>query len=67
MSTPQFPVSAIKGAAGRFADLCSSYMESPWQFFAMGHLTCLGSLIADKVTLESEISPLFNSRSFLRR
>lgn len=57
MSDPQFPVSAIKGAAGRFADLYSDYMESPWQFFAMGYLTCLGNLIADKVTLKSEISP----------
>jgi hypothetical protein len=32
-------------------------MESPWQFFAMSYLTCLGSLIADRVTLETEITP----------
>lgn len=52
-----FPHDSIQGAAGNFADVYSSYMESPWQFFAMGYLTCLGSLIADKVTLQSEINP----------
>lgn len=52
-----FPHDSIQGAAANFADIYSNYMESPWQFFAMGYLTCLGSLITDKITLESEISP----------
>ncbi|MGA2465499.1 MAG: DUF3987 domain-containing protein [Thermodesulfobacteriota bacterium] len=52
-----FPNNSIQGAAGKFADLFSNYLESPWQFLGMGYLTCLGNLIADKVSLESEISP----------
>jgi len=52
-----FPHDSIQGAAGNFADVYSKYMESPWQFFAMGYLTCLGSLISHQITLQSEISP----------
>ena len=52
-----FPAQAIEGLAGEFADLYSSYLESPWTFFAFNFLTCLGSLISDRITLESEISP----------
>ncbi len=47
----------IGGLAKEFSDLHSSYLESPWSFFAFGFLTCLGSLLADRITLESEISP----------
>jgi hypothetical protein len=52
-----FPVNSIKGLAGEFADLYSTYLESPWTFFAFNFLTCLGSLISDRITLASEISP----------
>jgi hypothetical protein len=48
---------AIGGLAGEFADLYSTYLESPWSFFAFGFLTCLGSLISDRITLASEIAP----------
>lgn len=56
-SSNDFPKEAIGGLAAEFADLYSSYLESPWSFFASDFLTCLGSLLSDRVTLESEISP----------
>lgn len=56
-SSTEFPREAIGGLAGAFADLYSHYLESPWTFFAFDFLTCLGHVIADRVTLASEISP----------
>lgn len=53
----EFPRHTIGGLAGEFADLYSEYLESPWSFFAFSFLTCLGGIVADKVTLASEISP----------
>jgi hypothetical protein len=52
-----FPREAIGGLAGDFANLYSHYLESPWTFFAMNFLTCLGSLLADRVTIQSELQP----------
>jgi hypothetical protein len=52
-----FPRETIGGLAGEFADLYSTYLESPWSFFAFGFLTCLGNLISDRITLASEIAP----------
>ncbi|MCX5884612.1 MAG: hypothetical protein NT096_01645 [Proteobacteria bacterium] len=52
-----FPRETVGGLAGEFADLYSSYLESPYSFFAFGFLTCLGNLLSDRVTLASEISP----------
>jgi len=52
-----FPREAIRGIAGRFADLYSQYLEAPWSFWALNFLTCLGNVIADRVTLESAINP----------
>ena len=52
-----FPRETIRGLAGEFANLYSTYLESPWSFFAFGFLTCLGNLISDRVTLASEIAP----------
>lgn len=46
----------MAGAAGRFADIYSSHLESAPSFFYMSYLTCLGNLIADKVSLASEAS-----------
>lgn len=57
MNSNDFPYDSVRGAAGNFADVYCNYMESPWQFFAMSYITCLGNLIADKVTLQSEIIP----------
>lgn len=53
----EFPRYTIRGLAGEFADLYSEYLESPWSFFAFSYLTCLGSILSDRVSLRSEISP----------
>jgi hypothetical protein len=53
----EFPFSALSGLALRFAELFSSYTEPPLQFYYFSFLTCLGSVLADKVTLESQIEP----------
>jgi hypothetical protein len=52
----RFP-SIIKGAAGEFAGLYATYLEVPEHFLFMGYLTCLGSCLADRLTLASEIAP----------
>jgi hypothetical protein len=52
-----FPCESIGGAAARFADVHTQYLESPWQFLATSYLTCLGALTCDKVTMQSEIRP----------
>jgi len=52
-----FPVHVMTGAAGYFAEVMGSYMEPPPHFFFMAYLTCLGSLLAGRVTLRSELRP----------
>jgi hypothetical protein len=52
-----FPHFAMGGLAGDFADLYSSYLEPPKEFFYFSFLTCLGSILANRVTLASEIRP----------
>lgn len=52
-----FPRDAIGGLAGEFADLMSQHLESPWTFFANNFLTCLGSIMADRITFKSAIDP----------
>lgn len=53
---PPFP-NVLKGVAGAFAIIYSSYLEVPAHFFFMGFLTCLGSFLSNSLTLASEISP----------
>lgn len=55
-STLQFP-DVMSGIAGNFANLYAEYLEVPKHFFYMGYLTCLGSVLADRLTLASEIAP----------
>lgn len=55
--TLPFPDEIMTGAAGEFAAVYSSHLEPARHFFFMAYLTCLGSLIADRVFLQSEISP----------
>ena len=55
-SIENFP-DIMDGAAGHFADLYSSYLESPKEFFYMSFLTILGSLLTGRLTLKSEIQP----------
>lgn len=52
-----FPHSILSGVAWDYANLYSSYIEPPIEFFYMSFLTCLGNILSDKLTLESEISP----------
>jgi hypothetical protein len=51
------PEAAYLGLAAAFADLYSEYTESPRPFLYVGFLTYLGSLIAHRVTLRSELRP----------
>jgi hypothetical protein len=53
----EFPNSAYVGIAGEFAQLYSQYVESPPQFLYMTFLTYLGAVVADKVTIASELRP----------
>lgn len=53
----KFPESVMTGVAGDFANLYSSYLESPKEFFFMAFLTCEGTLLANQLTLDSEITP----------
>jgi len=41
--------------AGRFAHLYSSYLEVPEHFLYMAFLTCLGSILSNKIRLASEL------------
>ncbi len=52
-----FPKEAIQGLAGEFADLYSSYLESPWSFFAFSFLTFLGLVVSDRIKLLTQTKP----------
>jgi hypothetical protein len=47
----------VSGLAGEFADLYSQYLEVPRHFLYMSFLTCAGSILSSRLTLESEIHP----------
>lgn len=47
----------MTGAAGEYATAYASALEVPKHFLYISYLTCLGSVIANKVTLNSEIAP----------
>jgi hypothetical protein len=53
----EFPSWVMTGIAGDFANLYSSYLEVPAHFFYMAFLTCLGSVVANTLTLASEVTP----------
>lgn len=55
--TLPFPDEIMTGAAGEFATVYASHLEPARHFFFMAYLACLGSIIADRVFLQSEISP----------
>ena len=52
-----FPHWVISGVASEFSHLYSGVLEPPLEFFYFSFLTCLGKLFADKLTLNTEISP----------
>jgi len=47
----------MDGAAGHFADVYGSYLEVPKHFLYMSYLTCLGSILADRLTVLTELNP----------
>jgi hypothetical protein len=57
IETNRFPRDTIQGLAKEFADTYSDYLESPWEFWAFSFLTCLGSMLASRLTLDSAIRP----------
>lgn len=50
----QFP-DVISGLAGEFSKAFSAVLEVPPHFFFMSFLTCLGNIISDKVSIDSEL------------
>ncbi|MFC1509691.1 bifunctional DNA primase/polymerase [Candidatus Omnitrophota bacterium] len=56
-NTLRFPYHIMGGVAYEFASLYSEYLESPIEFFYISFLTCLGCILADKLTIDSEIKP----------
>jgi hypothetical protein len=52
-----FPSWVMSGVAGDFAALFSTYLEVPAHFLYMAFLTSLGFVVADSLTLASEIAP----------
>ena len=48
-----FPCYVMSGVAGDFAELYSSYLETPKEFLFISYLTCLGTTLANRLTLES--------------
>jgi len=51
----EFPFSIVSGIAGDFADLYSQYIEAPKEFLFTGFLCSLGSILAGKVSVKSEL------------
>lgn len=47
----------MNGIAGDFSKLYSTYLEVPQHFLFMSFLTCLGSVLSDRLTLNTELSP----------
>lgn len=47
----------MTGAAGEFSEIYAASLEVPQHFLFIAYLTCLGSIIAHRVTLNSEIAP----------
>ena len=47
----------MTGAAGKYADLYSSYLETPKPFLFMAFLTVLGNVLSGKLTLKTELQP----------
>jgi len=52
-----FPYHVMSGVARDFAELYSSYLETPKEFLFMSFLCCLGAVLSRRLTLSSEIRP----------
>lgn len=55
MANEAFPYKVISGIAGEFTQLYSHYLEPPAEFFYFSFLTCLGSMLADKISMATEL------------
>ena len=51
----EFPTWIKTGLAGAFSGLYASVLETPPHFLFVSFLTCLGSVLADRLTLASEL------------
>jgi hypothetical protein len=51
-----FPFEVMTGAAGHFANVYGSIMESPEQFLFMAYITCLGAVVSPKLTIKSSLN-----------
>jgi hypothetical protein len=56
-ATNSFPSQVMAGLAGEFANSFSFYTEPPVQFYYFAYLTALGCILADKITIASQIAP----------
>ncbi len=52
-----FPSHIMTGATGHFSEVMADCMEPPQHFFFLSYLTALGSILAGRVTLRSELTP----------
>jgi hypothetical protein len=50
-----FPFKVMTGAAGYFANVFGSCVETPEHFLFMAYLTCLGAVVSPRLTLKSAI------------
>ena len=50
-----FPKDAIQGFIRDVADLYSSHLESPYEFWVFGAATCLGNIFSTRVKLSSQL------------
>jgi hypothetical protein len=51
-----FPKDAIQGFAREFSETFTEYLESPFEFWTFSCLTCLGIMLADRITLDSTLN-----------
>lgn len=52
-----FPYKIINGIAEKFTEAYVSVLEVPVEFMYISFLTCLGSMLAHRITLHTEIKP----------
>jgi len=52
-----FPYNIIDGLAGKFVNTYCKRLEVPPEFMYIAFLTCLGSVLAKRLTLTTEIKP----------
>jgi hypothetical protein len=52
-----FPHEVMSGFAGNLASLFSSYSEAPEQFYYFATMTGLGSVLSERIKIESQIAP----------